>query len=57
MNLKRYGELAEIQKHDILTYEEQEEYIAISTEILYNMMENEEIVKDILTRLGKTDDY
>lgn len=51
MNLKRYEELAEIQKHDILTFEEQEEYIAISTEILYNMMENEEIVKDILTRL------
>lgn len=53
MNLKRYEELAEIQKIDLLTFEEQEEYIAISTEILYNMMENEEIVKDILTRLGK----
>ena len=53
MNLKRYEELSEIQKIDLLTFEEQEEYIAISTEILYNMMENEEIVKDILTRLGK----
>jgi hypothetical protein len=51
MNIKRYEELAEIQKQDLLAFEEQEEYIAISTEILYNMMENEEIVKDILMRL------
>jgi hypothetical protein len=51
MNIKRYEELAEIQKHDILTFEEQEEYIAISTEILYNMMENEQIIQDILMRL------
>jgi hypothetical protein len=51
MNVKRYEELAEIQKHDLLTYEEQEEYIALSTEILYNMMENEQIIQDILMRL------
>lgn len=51
MNIKRYEELSEIQKHDILTFEEQEEYIAISTEILYNMMENEQIIQDILMRL------
>jgi hypothetical protein len=51
MNIKRYEELSEIQKHDILTYEEQEEYIAISTELLYNMIENDEIVNDILMRL------
>lgn len=51
MNIKRYEELSEIQKHDILTYEEQEEYIAISTELLYNMIENDEIVNDILKRL------
>ena len=51
MNIKRYEELAEIQKHDILTYEEQEEYIAISTELLYNMIENDEIVNDILMSL------
>ena len=50
MNIKRYEELSEIQKHDILTYEEQEEYIAISTELLYNMIENDEIVNDILKR-------
>ena len=54
MNDKRYEELAEIQKHDLLTYEEQEEYIALSTEILYKMMQNDEVVKDILTRLGKS---
>ena len=51
MNIKRYEELSEIQKHDILTYEEQEEYIAISTELLYNMIENDEIVNDRLMRL------
>lgn len=51
MNIKRYEELAEIQKHDLLTPEEQEEYIAISTEILYDMMKNNTIVNDILTRL------
>lgn len=51
MNIKRYEELSEIQKYDILTFEEQEEYIAISTEILYNMMENEQIIQDILMRL------
>jgi hypothetical protein len=51
MNIKRYEELSEIQKHDILTFEEQEEYIAISTELLYNMIENDEIVNDILKRL------
>jgi hypothetical protein len=51
MNIKRYEELAEIQKHDLLTTEEQEEYIAISTEILYTMMKTNQNVKDILIRL------
>ena len=51
MNIKRYEELAEIQKHDLLTPEEQAEYIAISTEILYTMMKTDEDVTDILARL------
>jgi hypothetical protein len=51
MNIKRYEELAEIQKHDLLTPEEQAEYIAISTKILYTMMKTNEDVTDILTRL------
>ena len=36
---QRYFELAAIQSQDLLTFEEQEEYIAISTRILYRMME------------------
>jgi hypothetical protein len=51
MNIKRYHELAEIQKHDLLTPEEQAEYIAISTKILYAMMKTDEDVTDILMRL------
>ena len=53
MNVKRYYELEEIQKYDLLTYEEQEEYIAICTELMYNIIENDEIVNDILKRFGK----
>jgi len=51
MNIKRYEELAEIQKQDLLTFEEQEEYIAISTEILYTMMKTNKEVNDIFVRL------
>ena len=51
MNIKRYEELAEIHKHDLLTLEEQEEYIAICTEILYDLMKNDKEIKDILCRL------
>ena len=35
---KRYMELSAIQSQDLLTFEEQEEYIAISTRKLYRMM-------------------
>jgi len=35
----RYFELAAIQSQDLLTFEEQEEYIEISTKVLYRMME------------------
>lgn len=52
MNIKRYEELAEIQRQDLLTFEEQEEYIAISTEILYTMMKTNKTVNDVLRRLG-----
>ena len=53
MNIKRYLELAIIQKQDLLTYEEQEEYIAISTELFHTMLESNEKVKEILKRLGE----
>ncbi len=51
MNIKRYEELAEIHKHDLLTLEEQEEYIAICTEILYDLMKNDKEINDVLCRL------
>ena len=51
MNNKRYEELAEIHKHDLLTLEEQEEYIAICTEILYDLMKNDKDINDVLCRL------
>jgi hypothetical protein len=51
VNIKRYEELAEIQKHDLLTLEEQEEYIAICTEILYDLMKNNKDINDVLCRL------
>jgi hypothetical protein len=52
MNIKRYLELAIIQKQDLLTFEEQEEYIAISTELFHTMLQTDEQVKDILKRLA-----
>ena len=52
MNIKRYLELAIIQKQDLLTYEEQEEYIAISTELFNVLLNTDEEVKDILKRLA-----
>lgn len=53
MNIKRYLELAIIQKQDLLTFEEQEDYIAISTELFHTMLESNEEVKEILKRLGE----
>ena len=46
--VQRYLELADLQKHDLLTYQEQEEYIAISTEILNNMLTTDIEVQNIL---------
>jgi hypothetical protein len=51
MNIQRYLELAIIQKQDLLTFEEQEEYIAISTELFQLMLNSDEEVKNILKRL------
>lgn len=50
--VQRYLELADLQKHDLLTYQEQEEYIAISTEILNNMLTTDIEVQNILKRLA-----
>lgn len=52
MNIKRYLELRTIQNQDLLTFEEQEEYIEISTELLNIMLQTDEQVKDILNRLA-----
>ena len=52
MNIKRYLELSIIQQQDLLTFEEQEEYIAISTEFFNLMLQSDEEVKDILKRLA-----
>lgn len=48
--IKRYGELADIQKHTLLTEAELEEYIQISTTVLYDLLNTEE-TKVILNRL------
>lgn len=42
---RRYSELAAIQSQDLLTFEEQEEYIAISTRILYRMVELYDVMR------------
>lgn len=51
INIERYQELATIQKETLLSFDEQEEMIAISTEILYDLLENNDEVSDILQRL------
>lgn len=48
--IKRYHELADIQKHTLLTEAELEEYIQISTKVLYDLLDTEE-AKVILNRL------
>lgn len=42
INVERYLALAEIQKVTMLTYDEQEEMIAISTQFLYEMLKSDE---------------
>ena len=51
MNIERYLELAAIQKVTLLSFDEQEEMIALSTEFLYTMMASDKEVNDILGRL------
>ena len=51
MNVKRYLELAAIQKETLLSFSEQEELIAISTEFLYTMLASDKEANDILVRL------
>lgn len=43
INVERYLALAEIQKVTLLTYEEQEEMIKISTQMLYELLKSDEI--------------
>jgi hypothetical protein len=54
MNIKRYLELAIIQKQDLLTFEEQEDYIAISTELFNLMISADETTEDILQKMMET---
>jgi hypothetical protein len=51
MNIERYQELVAIQKETLLSFKEQEELIAISTEFLYTMMASDKEANDILVRL------
>jgi hypothetical protein len=50
IDLSRYNVLADIQKVSLLTFDEQEEMIVISTKILYEMMDKN---KEIFIRLKK----
>ena len=54
MNVKRYLELVIIQKQDLLTFEEQEEYIAISTELFNLMLSADKQTEDILQKMMET---
>lgn len=47
----RYKELILIQSESLLTYDEQEELIRISTIILYDLMKNNKAINDVLCRL------
>ena len=51
MNIERYKELSEWSTIALLSYDEQEELIKLSTEILHNMINNDSIVNEVLTRL------
>jgi len=48
MNVKRFNQLLDISNITFLTFDEQEEFIALSTEMMYHMLETEKIVDDIL---------
>lgn len=50
IDLSRYNVLADIQKVSLLTFDEQEEMVVISTKILYEMMDKN---KEIFIRLKK----
>ncbi len=50
INVERYLTLAEIQKVTTLTYDEQEEMIAISTQFLNELLKKDEVT-DIMKRL------
>lgn len=47
----RYKELLSIQSMTALSFDEQEELIAISTIILYDLMKNNKEINDVLCRL------
>ena len=51
MNVKRYQELAAIQKVTLLSFDEQEEMIALSTDYLYEMLARNDKVNAVLKRL------
>jgi hypothetical protein len=50
INVERYLQLAEIQKVTVLTYDEQEEMIAISTQFLNELLKKDEAL-EIMKRL------
>lgn len=51
MNIERYNILQEMARTELLSTEDQEELMALSTEFLYDMMENNNLVNTALTRL------
>jgi hypothetical protein len=51
MNIERYNILIEMSRAGLLSTEDQEELMALSTEILYDMMKNNKLINEALTRL------
>jgi hypothetical protein len=51
MNIERYKELSEWSTIALLSYDEQEELIKLSTEILHDMIDNDALVSEALTKL------
>ena len=51
MNIERYNELYDNSKTSKLSYEDQEELLKISTQILVNLLKSDLIVQEALSKL------
>lgn len=51
MNIERYNELYDSSKAAKLSYEDQEELLKISTQILVNLLKSDLIVQEALSKL------